>query len=155
MEMLIKIALMRGKLSSLNLLSLTGHLTRLERLSFWEMTVYHVSMTHGDTNTHRPPGSTSISQSQRHVFPSSRNADILTLGRKKVETQAAFSKGYPLYVPIAKIPNQTVNLQWHSQLWRGGKLLKRNTVASVMLLCAQMVLAQTLAVTMQFVCDWP
>lgn len=111
---------MRGILSSPNLLPLTGHLTRRERLSFWEMTVYHVSMTHGDTNTHRPPGSSSISQSQRHVFPSSRNADILTLGRTKVETQAAFSKGFPLYGPDCQNtqPDSSFAMTFSAVTWR-------------------------------------
>lgn len=45
------------------------------------------------------------------LSPSSTNADILTLGRTKGWTQAAFSKGFPLYVPFPKIPTQTVNFQ--------------------------------------------
>ena len=70
--------------------SLTGHPSGRERLGFWEVTACHVSMTHGDPSTHRPPGSSSISQSHGHVFPSGRNADTLTLGRTKVYTRAAF-----------------------------------------------------------------
>lgn len=79
-----------------------GHVTRREMLSFWEMTEYHVLMTHGDTNMHRPPGSDSVSR--RRVLPSSRNTDIFTLGRtKKVCTPALkqrLLKGFPLYMPV-------------------------------------------------------
>lgn len=90
------------------------------RLCFLEMTVHRASMTHGDPSTHRPPGSCSISQSHLNFFPSSRNADALTLWRTKVSTEAVFSKGFPLNDRCPKIPKQTVNWQltFSAVTWR-------------------------------------
>lgn len=122
------------------------------------MTVYYVFMTHGDPKL-GPAGSA------KHTDTTSPQAEMqifLTLGRTKVYTEAVFSKGFPpflsLFFSCSQPISQNIKLDssfaviFSAVTWT--KLLKQNPEASLMLLCEQMVLAQTLTTTMQFVCDW-
>lgn len=44
----------------------------------------YVLMTYSNTIMRKPPGSSTTIQSRKHVLASSKNTDILTLGRPKV-----------------------------------------------------------------------
>ncbi len=117
-------------------LSLSGSLTRRERLCFLGSDC--VPRLDDAWRSHLGPAA-----SLNHTDASPPPAETLIFspwGGWKCKLKLHFLRVFLCRTsPFLKIPKQRVNLRWHSQLWRGGKLLKQNTVANVMLLCAQMV----------------